>query len=455
MKKHVTKIKIISRFLLIPVVVALYFSCSQNYESYITKGRNVIDEIPLGLVWSAHPVDFDILTTDKFQYVAYYDTSRTMCIAQRRIDNKDWEITHLPSVTGWDTHNYIDIIRDKDGYIHISGNMHNVPLIYFRSNALDNINEFNQLSMIGRDEDRSTYPVFFNDPEGNLFFQHRNGSSGNGIYYWNKYDENTKAWIRMNEKGIFDGEDEVGAYPCQLTTGPDGYFHIVWTWRLNGNANTNHNLSHMRSKDLVNWETIKGKQLSLPVTYSNFDVIIDPIGPWNGLINGDFYPSWDNQNRLCITYHRYDREGISQILAIRWESDRWKLYQVSKWSDFIWNINKSGAIAVEVKPSGLIPIGNNKLKCEYYHIKYGKGLWIINEKDFSILEELPGKSISDLSDDLLNKEPEHKGMVINRIRDNTGNYLLQWETLPVNQDRPRNPPYPAPTLLEVIKLSEK
>ena len=136
----------------------------------LSATRKVLDEIPLAMVWSGHPVDFDIITTDKFQYVAYYDTSRTMCIARRNIESKEWEITKLPSVTGWDTHNYIDIIRDKDGYIHISGNMHNVPLIYFRSKAPDNISEFEPLSMIGRDEDRATYPVFFNDLQGNSIF---------------------------------------------------------------------------------------------------------------------------------------------------------------------------------------------------------------------------------------------------------------------------------------------
>ena len=186
----------------------------------------------------------------------------------------------------------------------------------------------------------------------------------------------------MNEKGIFDGEEEVGAYPCELTIGPDGYFHIVWTWRLNGNANTNHNLSHMKSKDLVHWETMKGTQLTLPVRYSNADVIVDPIGPWNGLINMGFHPCWDNQNRLCIIYHRYNRDLISQIFVTRWETDRWITFQLSDWNDFKWNIDKAGALACDIEGSVLKPIGDNKLMCEYYHIKYGNGLWIINEKDF-------------------------------------------------------------------------
>jgi hypothetical protein len=430
-------------------------SCSENIGDITITQKKIIEEINLAEVWSGHPVDFDIRTAYKYQYVAYYDSTRTMCIAQREIEGKDWKTIRLPSVTEWDSHNYISITRDKEGYIHISGNMHNVPLNYFRSKQPDDINEFEKLTMTGQEETSATYPVFFNDSEGNLFFQYRNGSSGNGVYYWNRYNEKNKQWGRVFNNGIFDGEGEAGAYPCNLKIGPDGYFHIVWTWRLNGNANTNHNLSHMRSKDLVHWENMKGKQLTLPIMYSNSDVYVDPIGPWNGLINMGFYPCWDNQNRLSIIFHRYNRDGISQIFVARWESDKWNIYQLSIWKDFRWDINKAGALFCDIEAPLLRPIGNNKLMCEYYHIKYGKGVWIIDEKDFRIIKDLPNKTGSDLPTALADAKPKNEGMIINRIRDNTGNYLLQWETLPINQDRSRNPPYPAPTILKVIKLSEK
>ena len=452
--KRTKETKILYDFLFFSATILILFSCGGDKEGFTISQKKIVDEINLAKVWSGHPADFDILTTDKNQFVAYYDTSRNMCVAQRALNNKDWKFIKLPTITDWDSHNYITMTKDRDGYIHISGNMHNVPLIYFRSKQPDNADEFEQLQMTGQDESRATYPVFFNDSEGNLFFQYRNGSSGNGVYFWNKYDEKNKQWNRVFGQGIFDGEGEVGAYPCNLKLGPDGYFHIVWTWRLNGNANSNNDLSHMRSKDLVHWENMKGKQLSLPVMYSNSDVFVDPIGPWNGLINMGFYPCWDNQNRLCIIYHRYDRDGISQIFATRWESNKWKTYQISVWKDFRWDIDKAGALACDIEASLLRPIGNNKLMCEYYHIKYGRGVWIIDENDFRIIKEIPNKTSSDLSDVLVNEKPQNDGMIINSIRDNTGNYLLHWETLSVNQDRPRKPPYPAPTMLKVIKLSD-
>jgi hypothetical protein len=34
------------------------------------------------------------------------------------------------------------------------------------------------------------------------------------------------------------------------------------------------------------------------------------------------------------------------------------------------------------------------------------------------------------------------------------NYLLRWETLGPNRDRPREPPLPEPSMLRVYKLAE-
>ena len=144
--------------------------------------------IPVSKVWSGHSVGFDLLTTEKYQYVCFYDSARNMVIAQRPLATKEWKKTVLPSKVGWDSHNYIDMIVDKNGFIHVSGNMHNVPLIYFRSEKPENIDSFEKLAMTGKNEERSTYPVFFKDQKGELYFQYRNGGSGDGITYCNKYD---------------------------------------------------------------------------------------------------------------------------------------------------------------------------------------------------------------------------------------------------------------------------
>lgn len=428
-------------------------SNEQNYSQRNTE-KKVLKEIDLTKVWSGHSVGFKILTTDRYQYVAFYDSLRNMCVAQRNIENENWEITKLPSVVGWDSHNYIAMTQDKDGYIHISGNMHCAPLIYFRSKLPDDINEFERLSMTGERESRVTYPVFFNDAKGNLIFQFRDGQSGDGVTLWNTYDEKIKKWTRIFDQGIFDGEGEANAYSSNPRLGPDGYFHIVWMWRATPIANTCHNLSYMRSKDLVHWESAQGKPLSLPIKWRDSKTFVDPTGPWNGLINSNFSLSWDNKKHLCISYHKYDRDGVSQIFVARWEMTEWKINQISLWKDYKWDIDDNGSLGRKIGSLVLKPIGKNRLIGEYYHEKYGKGSWVIDENNFRILEERPGQGDNDLPTALNDQKPQNEEMQINRSTDNTGKYILQWETLPTYQDRPRKPPYPAPTWLKVIRLSD-
>lgn len=48
------------------------------------------------------------------------------------ISSYTWQFKRLPSKLGWDRHNYIAITMDVEGYLHMSGNMHAVPLVYFR-----------------------------------------------------------------------------------------------------------------------------------------------------------------------------------------------------------------------------------------------------------------------------------------------------------------------------------
>jgi len=84
-------------------------------------------------VWSAHPVGFALLTAPPYQYVAYYDAKRRMTVASRRLDGGDWVKQVLPEQLGWDSHNNVTLALDGDGHLHVAGNMHVNPLVYFRS----------------------------------------------------------------------------------------------------------------------------------------------------------------------------------------------------------------------------------------------------------------------------------------------------------------------------------
>jgi hypothetical protein len=221
-----------------------------------------------------------------------------MVIGQRKINEKKWAYHKFNIIPGWDTHNYVTLSTDTYGYIHVSGNMHGDSLIYFRSINPEDISAFERLSMTGRQESEITYPVFFKNNNGTLYFQYRNGMSGNGVTLWNRYSTIDKNWSRVNESGLFDGENEANAYPFGPVAGPDGYFHMIWMWRLTPNANINHNLSYIKSKDLINWVSADTKPLEIPIRWSNRQVFADAVGPWNGLINMNFLSGSITKNVL-------------------------------------------------------------------------------------------------------------------------------------------------------------
>ncbi len=89
--------------------------------------------IDVALVWSGHPVGFCLLTHPPQQFVAYYDSDRHMTVAQRNLGDTTWTFTRLSSKVEWDSHNYITMTVDRAEYLHLAGNMHCVPLIYYRS----------------------------------------------------------------------------------------------------------------------------------------------------------------------------------------------------------------------------------------------------------------------------------------------------------------------------------
>ncbi|CAF2459612.1 unnamed protein product [Rotaria sp. Silwood2] len=269
------------------VLLALMLPAAVLSTDNKTEHAIVVDSLDIAPVWAGHPVNFVLLTHLPYRFIAYYDDTRQMTIAQRNLSERIWTINKLPLITNWDSHNYIVMAIDEDGYLHLSGNIHVVPLIYFRSVQPLNASTFVQLDrMTGTDENRTTYPMFMYGPENEFIFTYRLGMSGNGNQIYNLYDLKTKTWKGLLDKPLTDGEGKRNAYFDGPIKGPDGYFHLVWVWRESPDASTNHDLSYARSKDLVSWETGAGRSLVLPMTSETCE-IVDPVPQKDGIINGN------------------------------------------------------------------------------------------------------------------------------------------------------------------------
>lgn len=410
-------------------------------------------------VWSGHPVGFCLLTHNDNQYAAYYDQDRRMTVASRKLDSDKWQYQKLDSRIKWDSHNYIRMTVDTEGFIHLAGNMHCVPLIYFRTQKPYDITTFERIGqMTGEKENRCTYPVFIKGAANELIFRYRDGGSGNGNEIYNLYDPKTKSWKRLLDKPLTDGRGKMNAYPRGPLKGPDGTFHLTWIWRDTPDCSTNHDLSYAKSTDLVNWQTPAGQPLSLPITIDTPGVIIDPVPPQGGIINGNGSIGFDSKNRPVITYHKFDDDGNTQAYAARFENNKWNITQISDWN-WRWYFSGGGSINTEVSLGTVKPEPDGGLSLSWRNKKHGSGIWRLDEDTLKPIGSVKKKS--DRPGSLGKVESDFAGMQTRWATDLGSSaepnvkYFLRWETLGRNRDRPRTGPLPAPSILRLYKIKNE
>lgn len=438
------------------VLLALFLPVAfgAGAEQVVTK------RFELDRVWAGHPVGFDFLTHGDYQFVAYYNADRSLTVASRKLGEDAWIIQPLDSRVGWDSHNYITMALDRDEQLHISGNMHGAPLVYFRTEKPLDITTLQPIhGMTGEEETRTTYPQWLHDVNGNLLFMYRSGSSGDGKRFINIYDEHTKTWKRLLDAPLLDGTAHgMNAYPQEIQQGPDGWFHLVWMWRDTPDARTNHDISYMKSKDLKNWVTAAGEPLTLPATPKTEGVVVDPVPTMKGLVNMGFGLGFDLEKRPVVHYHKYDESGNSQIYLARWEEGKWAVYRLSSW-EYRWEFGGAGSIPSGVG-AGPVHVANGKLTVFWYHQKEGRGVWELDPETLSVIGKANPRSKGGVKGFVPIKSdfPGIRGRSLTSR--GAGNvpgvsYYLRWGTLSSNRDQPRTPPWPEAVLLEVYEVSDQ
>jgi hypothetical protein len=399
-------------------------------------------------------VGFSLLTHGDYQFVAFYDDQRRMTVAARTLDKSNWQFVRVPTSVGWDSHNSVTMAMDDDGQIHLSGNMHCVPLIYFRTTRPFDITSFERIwNMVGSEENRCTYPVFFRGARNELIFTYRDGGSGNGDQIYNTYDLKTHTWRRLLDHPLTAGGGRMNAYLHGPVRDAAGVFHLCWVWRNTPECATNHDLSYARSKDLVHWEKSTGEPLSLPITVNTVE-IVDPVPVGGGMINGNTILGFDSQNRPIISYHKFDEKGRTQLYNARLEKSGWKIYQTSQW-DYRWEFGGGGSIEFEISFGPVRVERDGSLTQRYRHVKHGSGTWRLDEATLKPIGRLSGTS--PYPEPLTAVESKVPGMEVrwaNDLGKSTepgARYVLRWETLGRNRDRPRKE-IPPPTMLRLYEL---
>lgn len=417
------------------------------------RPSEVLSSLDIAPVWSAHPVGFCLLTRAPFQYAAFYDAGRNLTVAQRRLDEKAWKLHRLPVTTGWDSHNYVTMAVDDDGFLHLSGDMHCVPLKYFRTTKPLDASTFERLDrMTGELENRVTYPVFMNGPDGGLIFTYRHGQSGDGIQVYNVYHCESRTWKRLLDRPLLDGEGKRNAYFNPPSMGPDGYYHLAWVWRETADAATNHDLSYARSKDLRNWENAAGKALELPIRLGP-ETIVDPVPERGGMINGNTTIGFDDKGRVTISYHKHDAAGNTQPWTARLVDGKWHFHQITDWP-WRWDFGGAGSLVFGIRIGPVTCGPDGRLTQEWSHVRFGGGTWLLDPATLRSVGELGRERMRGLPP----VEGDFPGLRVKTAKDSGQSdkpgihYILRWETLEANRDRPRKGPLPGPSMLRLITL---
>jgi hypothetical protein len=412
--------------------------------------------LDIAKVPSAFPVGFCLLTHSNRQYVAYYDAQHQMTVTSRRLDQTNWTYQPLPTKIGWDSHNYVTMALDDDGQLHLAGNMHCVPLVYFRTTQAGDITSFQRVTnMVGQKEDRCTYPHFMRGPNRELIFHYRYGSSGNGVEIYNVYDLKTRAWRRFLDQPLTDGEGDRNAYMQGPELGPDGYFHLAWVWRDTPDCASNHDLSYARSRDLQHWESAAGRPLTLPIRFGTPDVLVDPVPTHGGIVNGCQKIGFDAQKRVLISYHKFDAAGKTQAYLARQENGRWLSVPVSRW-DYRWELQGGGSIVSEIRLGAVKAGAPGTVELPFSHSKHGSGRLVVSEKDWQLQRVLPPERPWPSQHDRPELDfPQMRtqwARDVGQAPDQGGFYMLRWEALPPNRDRPREGPLPPDSPLRLLQF---
>lgn len=438
----------------------------------VVGADQIASRIPVDLVWAGHPVGFALLTDAERQqqYVGYYNADRAMVIAVRDLDSNTWTKQILPSKLGWDSHNAITFALDRDGQLHVAGNMHSVPLIYFRTTRAGDVSSLVAIPTMAdeRIEQKVTYPRFLIDHNHALFFSYRDGSSGRGNNFINRYDEKTRAWLPILDTPLFDGQrppdiprpdhdkdDKMNAYPVGPMIGPDGFWHMTWVWRDTYHAETNHDLSYARSRDLIHWETFDGRAITLPISIKTPGVIIDPIPAMGGTINGSGQFGFDQQGRIIVSYHKFDSAGATQIYLATPKGNQWLIRQITHWT-YRWYPEGGGSLQSEVAASPLHYDSKIGHYISFRNAHEKGGTFLVEPDTLSLGESVPADLIPDRLPAEVRKgiRPGLQMRITHDLGDASSDhrFLLRWETQAANRDRAYKTPIPAPSQLELIQL---
>jgi len=230
-----------------------------------------------------------LMTVGNQQFMTYYyrnatDSSDTnnnrIAVARRSLGTNLWEIFHIPYTANdiTDGHDVISSGIDGDGYLHISWGMHGNSFLYARTTTPVTGGQpvvFGSPTTMTGGENNVTYPQFLTLPNGDLLFIFREGSSGAGDTFINRYNRATQTWTNQQYNA---GQQPFvkGTWPTSYNCYPNlpcldaaGNLFFIWVWRATPAYESNHDFSYARSTNGgLTWLRFDGTPYALPISAS-------------------------------------------------------------------------------------------------------------------------------------------------------------------------------------------
>lgn len=329
----------------------------------------------------------NLITYNGNQYIGYWNNDAHMVLGKRPIDGAWTFYTYdgtngRPEITVIDDyHNFISFGIDRDGYFHVCYDMHARPLRYRKTTSPEDVSALtDELAMTGTHETQASYPLFFNDKNGVLYFTFRNGVSENGDQYLYIYDETT-GWTYAT------GTTTQGLFMSGTTSSPvnnpyvgipvvdsNNVIHFAWNWRESGGVTEARDMLYVKLENGV-FKKADGTVQPLPIVTANAD-IIDALPAGSGLkfALSKSGIAVDANNLPYVTYYKKDGSGHTQLYVAHWTGSAWEV------SNPITNLqvyNISDTIA-----SPIIFIGNDNVKHVFFREpNIGQGVYVYSSSD--------------------------------------------------------------------------
>ena len=235
------------------------------------------------------------------QYIAFYSPTTNVTVGRRTLGTTSWELkaSSLKPSNAGDAHDVVSIGIGSDGFLHCSWGMHAETLHYARSASAWSLTLV-QTTMTGA-ENTVTYPQFFQCPNGDVLFHFREGASGAGDTYLNRWSSTKHSWTNVNFKAgqqpyikgtTGNSATDCNAYPNFQCFDSHTNLVVTWVWRASASTiETCHDTLYARSPDYgVTWLKYDGTPYTLPITRDTADNI------WPIALNHTLM----NQNGQCI-----------------------------------------------------------------------------------------------------------------------------------------------------------